>query len=115
MERGSPSLSFVIITRRVSSPRAAKTGAVASVLAVMTLCAFRDMVFDVLHLLGPATIIHAEGFEAAVAWDFVETRFREQQQRAGGGLLQSEFDERGCFLRVVFFGIDSIGMPRQGK
>ena len=38
------------------------------------------MVLDVLHLLCPTAVIHAECFEAAVFGDLVEAGLREQKQ-----------------------------------
>src|ERR1035438_1485034 len=74
-----------------------------------------DMAFNVLHLLRPTAVIPAECFRAAVARDLVEAGLREQKQRAAGGLLQLEFDERGRLLRIVRFGIDGIRVPGEGK
>src|SRR6266850_2988995 len=73
------------------------------------------MLLDILHLLCPAAVIHAECFEAAVAGDFVEAGLSEQKQRAARCLLQPEFDERGRLLRVIYFGIDGIRVPGEGK
>ena len=73
------------------------------------------MLLDVLHLFCPTAVIHAECFEAAVAGDLVETGLRKQEQGAARGLLQPEFDERGCLLRVIYFGIDGIRVRGEGK
>src|ERR1700747_1187618 len=105
MERGWPPQSFATSDSRVSSPRAAKTGARAARLAVMRLRPLRDIALNILHLLCPAPVIHAECFEAAAAGDFVETGFTEQKQCAARGLFQPEFDERRRLLRVICFGI----------
>src|SRR5262249_5647039 len=70
---------------------------------------------DVLHLFGPTAIVHTEGFGPAGRWDLVETGLGEDEQRAVLGLLQPEFHERGCFLRVVHRWIDGIGMPGERK
>jgi len=67
------------------------------------------------HLLRPTAVIPAECFRAAVARDLVEAGLREQKQRAAGGLLQLEFDERGVSFRIVRFGIDGIRVPGEGK
>jgi hypothetical protein len=66
------------------------------------------MALDVLQLLCPTAVIHAECFEAAVAGDFVESGLREQKQCAARGLLQPEFDERGRLLRIICLWIDGI-------
>src|ERR1700741_632003 len=115
MERGCPPDSFRTSNSRVSSPSAAKIGARARGLVVTLFRPLRDILFNVLHLLSPTTIIHAERFQSTVAGDFVEAGLREQKQRTGWGLLQFEFDERRRFLRVIHFGIDGIRMPGEGK
>src|ERR1700736_1169572 len=115
MEHGRPRQSFATSDSRVSSPSAAKTGAFASRWAAILLRFLGDMALDVLHLLCPTAVIHAKRFEAAVAGDFVEAGFCDHKQRAGRGLLQPEFDERGRLLRIVFVGIHGIGMPGEGK
>src|SRR4029077_17441640 len=91
------------------------TGARGRRLAANSLRPLGDMVLDVLHLLCPTPVIHAERLEAAVAGNLVEAGLGEQKQCAGRGLLQPEFDERGHLLRVIYFGIDSIRMPSEGK
>src|SRR5580704_928386 len=79
----------------------------------------RDMVLDVLHLLGPAAIVSVEGVEAAVCGKFVEARLGEHEQRATGGLLQPELDECGWFLRAVEWVVrflNRLGMrPCEGE
>src|SRR5882762_6636911 len=74
-----------------------------------------NMLLDVLLLLCPTAVIHAERFVAAVAGDLVEAGLAEHKQCAGRGLLQPEFDERGRLLRVILLGINGIGMPGEGK
>src|SRR5271169_1131628 len=73
------------------------------------------MVLDVLHLLGPAAVISAECFEAAVAGDLVEAGLGEQKQCTARGLLQPEFDQGGRLLRIIYFGVHGIGMPGKRK
>lgn len=73
------------------------------------------MVVDVLHLLCPTAVIHAECFDAAVAGNLVEAGLREQKQCSARGLLQPEFNERGRFFRVIYFGIYGIRVPGKGK
>src|SRR6267142_974761 len=81
----------------------------------MLLRPFRDMTFNVLHLLCPSSIIHAKCVQPAVGWDFLEAGLGEQKQCAGRRLFQPEFDERGRLPGVVYFGIDGIGVPGEGK
>jgi hypothetical protein len=66
------------------------------------------MLLDVLHLLCPAAVVHAECFDAAVVGDLFEPGLRQQKQGAARGLLQPEFDERGWLLRIIYFGADGI-------
>src|ERR1700733_8508418 len=74
IDRRSPAQSLASSDNLVSSPRAAKTGACARC-AATRLPALPDMALDVLHLLGPAPIVHAEGFRAPAARDLVEAGF----------------------------------------
>src|SRR5882762_1058662 len=67
---------------RVSSPNAAKTDARARVIAGCALGLTGDIGLDAFQLLCPSVVIHAERFQAAVAWKFVESRFRDAQQRS---------------------------------
>src|SRR5438309_1954566 len=69
------------------------------------------MALDVLHLLSPAAVIHAERLGAAVGGHLVEAGLGEQQYRPGRGLLEPELDQRGCLLRVVHLRIDAVGVP----
>src|SRR5271169_3107822 len=111
MERASPPQSFSTRYSRVWSPSAANTGACARDLAVMLLRVLRDIAFDVLHLLGPATVIHAECFQASVAGDLVEAGFREHEQGTARDRLESEFDKRGRLVRVVLRGVYGVRVP----
>src|SRR5436190_10862411 len=70
---GTPLQSLASTDRRVSSPRAANTA--AGVFSALTrLGRVFDMLRDVLHLLVPTAVIHAECLEPSVAREFVETR-----------------------------------------
>src|SRR6202050_949637 len=115
MEHGWPLQSLATRDNRVSSPRAAKPGALVWRLRVTGLRLSRDIALDVLHLLRPAAVIPAECFEAGVTGDFIEARLSDHEQRAGGGLLQPEFDERGRFPRIVYLGIHSVRVAGKGK
>src|ERR1035438_3156067 len=115
IEQGRPPQSFATSASRVSSPSAANTGARVCRLAAMRLRLFCDMLLDVLHLLCPTAVVHAECFVATVAGDFVKARLREHKQGAACGLLQPEFDKGGRFLGIIYFGIDAIRMPRERK
>src|SRR5262245_56448719 len=82
MDCGSPLSSFDNTARRVSSPRAANTLA-RTLSALSRLGRLSDMALDVLDLLCPAALIHAEGLVATVDRNFVEAGFDDAQQRAG--------------------------------
>jgi len=74
-----------------------------------------EVSLDVLDLLGPAVVIHAEGFVAAGGGDFVEAGLGELEAGAGGGWFEGEFDEGGDFFGVVDVGVDAVGMPGEGE
>src|SRR5262249_25992784 len=95
IEEGCPPESFTTKASRVSSPNAANTGACARPLAAVLLRCVCNISLDVLHLFSPTAIIPAERFKTNVAGNIVETRLRKHKQRAGCGLFQPEFDERG--------------------
>src|SRR5262249_26175683 len=105
MERVSPLHSAETSARRVSSPSAAKTAACCRRLAALASPLGRDMFLDVLHLRRPTPIVHAERLGPAVGGNPVEARLGQAQQRAGGGLLEAELDQRWRLLRVVLVGI----------
>src|SRR5947207_4403626 len=115
MERGSPPQSVVTSDRRVSSASAANTAACCRRFAALRSLPPRDMALDVLHLLGPAAVIHAEGLRTALCRDLVEARLGEDQQRPGRSLLQAKLDQRGCLLRVVHLRIDAVGVPGEAE
>src|SRR5213592_2735425 len=75
--------------RRVASPSAANNGAAAPRPALAAL-ARRDMTRDVLHLLGPAAVVHAERLGAARRRDAVEARFDDAEERTLVGVLEAE-------------------------
>src|SRR5215470_5679267 len=98
MERGCPRESFATSDSRVSSPKAAKTGAGTRPLAAMLLRRFCNISLDVFHLLCPTAFIPAEGFKTEVPGQIVKTALGEHEQRAIRCLLQPEFDQRGRIL-----------------
>src|SRR5262245_7858380 len=63
IDPGPPDDNRRISPRRVSSPRAAKSGA-ASRTGDLAEALGLDMAANVLHLLSPALLVHAEGFGA---------------------------------------------------
>src|SRR5262245_32374677 len=99
--------------RRVSSPSAAKTGALPRPAAAVR--ARADMLRDVLQLLRPAAVVHAEGLGATSGRDAVEARLDQRQARARRRVFQAELDERGRLLRVVDLRVDRVGMPAVGE
>src|ERR1017187_407856 len=74
-----------------------------------------DMTLNVLHLLSPTAVIHAPCLKFALAGDFVEAGLGKQQQCAACGFLESEFDKRGRLLRIVYFWVHGVRVPREGK
>src|SRR5215471_4151599 len=98
MEQGCPLDSFATSDSRVSSPKAAKTGAGTRPLAAMLLRRFCNISLDVLHLLCPTAFIPAEGFKTEVPGEIVKTALSEHKERAARRFLQPEFDQRGRIL-----------------
>src|SRR6266540_684291 len=66
---------------------------------------------DVFKLLAPAALVHAKRLVTAVAWQLVEPRLDDAQQRPRRGFLQGELDERRRLSGIIFVGIDGIRMP----
>jgi hypothetical protein len=88
IDRGSPPHNFLTSESRVSSPSAANTGARARRPPLRA-----DMAFDVLHLLSPSTIIHAERLSSPPTRKLVKTRFNHCQQRPVRRRLQSKLNQ----------------------
>src|SRR6478735_2782656 len=91
IDRSRPSLRVVSRNRRVGSPSAANSVAGLSPRAATS--AF-DMSLDVSDLFGPATLVHAEGFGAAMGGDILKAGLGHRQARAGGRRFQPKLDER---------------------
>src|SRR5947209_6298075 len=92
MEAGRPSLSLATSASRVSSPKAAKAAAWPGRPAPLrSLC---NIALDVLQLLSPAVLIHAECLQATLARNLIETRLRHLQQGPLRTLLQRELHQR---------------------
>jgi hypothetical protein len=60
------------------------------------------MPHNVLDLLAPTAVVHAEGFEATPAWELVETRLDDAQQGSRRDPLQRKLDETGALSRWSF-------------
>src|SRR5690349_6096012 len=82
------------ISRRMSSTRAAKTGA-----ADLFAC-FADILFDVLHLNRPTFVIAEEGFLTAVLGNPAEAGFGYHNPGTSGDFLETKLDERRRLARV---------------
>src|SRR5688572_6197844 len=108
MDCGRPRLSLPSTERRVASPRAAKTDALASSGSVRRLF---DMPRDVLDLLAPAALIHAESFATTLGRDLVEARFDDAQQGSAGDALQRELDERRRLAGIILIRFDRVRVP----
>src|SRR4029077_3695782 len=78
---GSPLVSLASRPRRVSSPRAAKIDALVRN-AAAALRGMFNVLGNILDLLAPAALVHAEGLVAAVRRQLVEARFDDAQPRA---------------------------------
>src|ERR1700674_2345704 len=110
---GPPAHSRATSASRVSSPSAAKTGPARARPAVLALCG--DMPLDVLELLGPALVVHAEGLGAARGRYLVEARLGHGELRAAGDLLETELHESRRLARIVHAGLDRVRMPAVGE
>src|SRR5512146_1787536 len=102
IEYGVPELSFSKSASRVVSPSAAKTRSRYPASAAFSTCGFirrtlravrflllrflGDIFFDILHLLRPATLVHAERFRAPVRRDLLESGFAQKKESAGRDL-----------------------------
>src|SRR5688572_6920020 len=87
IETAPPAHSIATNRRRVSSPRAANTGAHPGSAALagvglfpVDALALRGMPFDVVQLGFPAAAVHAEGFQAARRRNLVEAGFDHLEQ-----------------------------------
>src|SRR3546814_9567052 len=69
------------------------------------------MALDVLHLLGPTAVVHAEGLVAAVRGDAVEARLGHRQQGAVAARLETELDQGRRLVGVVDARLDRVRMP----
>src|SRR5580698_11570136 len=102
---------------RISSPKAANTGAQFCNGLSLAAAALRfgDMLLDVLHLLIPPRAVHAQHVCAARQRYLIQTGFNHGEQRAAIDLLQLEHDQGRRFLRIVNLGIDGRRVPAPGK
>src|SRR6202022_1304987 len=119
---GSPAHNSPAMSRsRVSSPRAANTGALLRSAGIFNGELFApglgraDMLLDVLYLPVPPPTVHSKHLEAARHRDLVNTRFDNSQQRTTHGVLQLELDERGGLAGIVHLGVDRCRMPAPGQ
>src|SRR6266571_4702677 len=88
MDRGPSEPRRATSRRRVSSPRAAKTGAEPSRVLARALARLANMPFDGLHLCGPTLVVHAIGLGAPRGRDPIEAGFHDREH--GAGQLDSE-------------------------
>src|SRR5205823_4048935 len=100
--------------RRVGSPSAAKTGAASASLRTATLRP-RDIARDVLGLLGPPLLVHAERLTAARERNAVEPRLDDGELGRAVLLFQAEFDERRGLGRIVDLRINRVRVPAKGE
>jgi hypothetical protein len=92
IERDSPFDSFATRASLVSSASAAKIG-VYFLRQTAVLGVLGNVLLDVLHLLRPSIVVHAERLALPMRRDHVKSRLREHEQRAARNLLQPEFYE----------------------
>src|SRR3546814_13187633 len=100
----------------VGSPRAANTTAAVEARRDQRDRAVRrraslDMALDVLHLLGPTAVVHAEGLVAAVRGDAVEARFGHRPQGAVAAPLDAALDPARTIVGIVDARLHRLRMP----
>src|SRR5207302_711992 len=110
MESGSPRARRATSWRRVSSPRAAKTGAEceSAVLSLM-----RKVGVEGGQLLGPSFVIVGEGGGALGERHTLEAGLDDRYFRAAVGIFQTELDLRRRLVRVG--GRPRIPAPREAS
>src|SRR5262245_43315145 len=100
--------------RRVSSPSAAKMGAARSSLTwgLPVLCRrLVDILLDVLHLLVPAFLVAAVGFQPACQRDALEPGFHDREPGTFGDVLEFKNHQSGRLGVVIDARLTSAGMP----
>src|ERR1041385_3199351 len=121
IESGPSALSRVTRRRRVSSPSAAKTGAISPgpprnrgggvrISRGGSGAGGADMALDGDHLLRPAVVVAPVRGRPAIRRERVEARLDNGQARPAVHLLQLEDDQRGRLPGVVD-GLDAVGVP----
>src|SRR5262245_27837935 len=113
IDSGPSTQSRATSASRVGSPSAANTGALSASFAATALRLLRDIALDVLHLLLPPALVHAEGFRATGERDAIEARLDDAEHRAAGLLFELELDERRRLRRVIDVRFDGARMPAE--
>src|SRR5437868_5775289 len=108
MDMGPSSHSRATRRRRVSSPRAAKRGA-------LELWRTDKIRLDQLHRHTPTLLVGRESPGAALERDLVEARFGDGEHDALCLLREDENDQRGGLGGVVNTGLNGAGVPAEGK
>ncbi len=91
---------------RVSSPSAAKIGAV-----LFGLSRLADILFDRFHLCGPTVVVPAIRFQAASQRNPIEPRFYNCEQRPFRGVGELKHDQSGGLRGVVELRVNRVGVP----
>src|SRR5690348_11973230 len=125
IERREPSQSRATRASRVGSPSAENTFAAPADWRAILACALAamaarvrhgfDVQADVLHLLRPALVVHAERFRTATGRNALEARFGQGQHGACTGGFEAELDQRWRLGGVVDPRLDRVRMPAQRK
>src|SRR6476646_7778718 len=112
IDSGPPAASRRSRRSRVSSPRAANSGAASATCAASIELA-ADMALDALHLLGPPCAVAAERIGAALGRKLIEAGFDHGEQRALCRLFPSDLDDRLGLGRVILFRIGRGRVPAE--
>src|SRR5262245_5602705 len=70
---------------------------------------------DVSELNAPTALIHTKRLVAAFAWQLVEARLDDAQQRPCRGFLQGKLNKCRRLSRIVLLRIDGVWMPGERK
>ena len=70
-----------------------------------------EVLVDILHLLGPAPVVHAERFIAPRLRQRIEAGLGHDQSRTRGSRFQRERHERGLLMRVIHVRVHRVGVP----
>src|SRR5260221_9929434 len=114
IDKASPRHNWETRCSRVSSPSAAKMGAVRFVDSALG-GGMSEILVDPLQLRGPALVVHLEGLGSPRERHAVEAAFGYTQQRSRSNLAQRELHPRKLLGGVVDVLLHRLGVPAGGE